>query len=215
MELPQFVVQSSNADEHVNHQVNNSVLNNLIQLMNNIKLTYDAFMSLHAQIFASQHPDYNLTIFTARAHLQKNPNIITFVTGFMGIMSIAGDIDLTNPHIVLQHKAKIFQLITNCEKHFFSFNEQYPATPEMQQLICQISMLFTAVKQELKKLGLFDVPSYQFNANSNPNSLLPGRAREDIEGSVESRSHIRRRKEEPVPNAEGDDQKQRAFTRKP
>lgn len=193
MQLPQFVVQTHDADEHVNHQVNNPVLNNLIQQINEIKRLYNEFINLHARNFATQHSDFNLTIFSARVQLQKNPNIITFVTGFMGIMSIVGDIDLTNPQIVLQHKSKIFQLITNCEKHFFSFNEQYPATPELLQLICQISVVFTAVKQELNKLNLFDVPSFRFSESSNSNISAPGRAREEVERSDEYRSDNRPR----------------------
>ena len=181
MQLPQFALPRQDVDDGSGHATNNPILINLLNNMSIMKQLYAEFLKLHAQAFLSKHPNSNFSISAVQTQIQKHPNSIAFATGFMGIMSIINEIDFTNQMLLHEQKLRIFQLVTNCESHFFNFNQLFPPTPELLQSIHKISVLFIEIKKELNQLGLYAMPGTDLNqAVPTPNpAALQVHDRED------------------------------------
>lgn len=192
MELPQFALNAQNSEQHLLVS-NNPIFADLLQIIDKLKALYGEFVRLHATAFSIRNTNPTNTFFQSEIQILRDQDSFNFVGGFMVIVSQLDCIDFADPTSVEQNKRIIFGALAKCEHHFFSFNQRFQTIPELTPVIAKIYTEFTAMKQELSKLGLYHLP--RFDMNQSPTNSNPGvqvREREE-DTTLEERSRNRKR----------------------
>ena len=192
MQLPQLALQHEDSDQNI-FVTDNPEMNILMQFMIHLKQLYNEFVRLHTIAITARNPNPKNAFFSPVTEIQRDQDCFRFVGGFLVIASLINNVDFADPVSIVQNKRIIFGTITNCEKHFFNFNQRFQATPELLLVIKQMSEAFTHIKQELSRLKLYDLPRVDLSQQSqNLNTSAQARERED-EVTLVERSHNRKR----------------------
>lgn len=187
MDTPDNVFPSQIAAPNY-YATSNPVLNNLFKTMAGVEPLYMEFSRLHDEALAAQNPNpHNQVIPTLISRRMMDYDNLQFVGSFMSIISFVNNVDFTSTESLEFAKMRVAESLSAVERHFFIFNQKFQASPAIMNIIRQMYELFSAVKKELEKLGLFVLPKLELSAQ--PELQVAGdpqrRDRADSDNSAE------------------------------